>query len=214
MSWDDDLWAEQRNAAGYTRGNRVLLAGPGTGKTFVLVRRIEYLVTEHDIDPRRITALTFTRAAAAEMRDRLQARLGELGSRVKVSTLHSYALRELLKAGGEEFPQPLRVVGDWEERWVVIEELARLLSRRVRDISNDRGTGALDRLADDWDTLAIDDHGWEVGFADPEFLSAWRSHREVYGYTLRSELVYQLLVELRASAGISTQSPDRHLCRR
>jgi len=199
MPWDDDLWEEQRIASGYARGNRVLLAGPGTGKTFVLVRRIEYLISEHDIDPHRITALTFTRAAAAEMRDRLQARLGERGARVKVSTLHSYALRELLKAGGEEFPQPLRVVGDWEERWVVVEELARLLDRRVREISNERGTGALDRLADDWDTLAIDDHGWEEGFADPQFLSAWRAHREVYGYTLRSELVYQLLVELRAS---------------
>lgn len=53
-------------------------------------------------------------------------------------------------------------------------------------LTNDR------RLADDWDTLAADGHGWEQGYADSEFLGQWRRHRQVYGYTLRSEPVYQL----------------------
>lgn len=200
MTWDEGLRIpEQRDVAGSERGNHLVLAGPGTGKTFVLVRRVQYLTEVHRISSRRITALTFTRAAAAEMRDRLQSRLGADGDQVRVSTLHSFALRELLREGSLGLPDPVRVAGDWEERWVVVEELARLLGRTVRDIRNDRGEGALDLLADDWENLAADNSGWEAGYPDPEFLGAWRRHRGVYGYTLRAELVYQLLCELRAN---------------
>lgn len=199
MAWDDGLRPQQRDAAGAPRGNRVLLAGPGTGKTFVLVRRVQHLIEAHGVAPSRITALTFTRAAAAEMRQRLEERLGDEGRRVRVSTIHSYALREILRSGAKQLPSPLRVVGDWEERHIVVEELARILKRTVPDISNTNGSGALDLLADDWDTLSADGEGWEAGHPDPQFLSAWRRHREVYGYTLRSELVYQLLTELRSN---------------
>lgn len=201
MAWDEDLSPEQRAAASSGQRHHVLLAGPGTGKTFVLVRRIEYLIEAEGVSPNEITALAFTRAAAAEMRERLEEKLGAKGRRVRTSTLHSYALRELLAKGAQQLPAPVRVAGDWEERWIVMEELARLLNRPVNQIRNQRGTGALNRLADDWDTLTVDGHGWEAGHPDPGFLAAWRRHREVYGYTLRSELVYQLLVELRTNAG-------------
>src|SRR5437879_331068 len=156
MSWDDGLRLQQQNAAGLNRGDTVLLAGPGTGKTYVLVRRVEFLVEEHDVPARRITALTFTRAAAAEMRDRLVKRLGTAGEAVRVSTLHSYALRELLRQGAAGLPLPVRVVGDWEERWIVNEELATMLGRTVQRVRE-----AILRLADDWDTLTADGQGWE-----------------------------------------------------
>jgi DNA helicase-2/ATP-dependent DNA helicase PcrA len=160
---------------------------------------VEQLIEVHGLSAARIACLTFTRAAAAEMRERLDARLGDVGKRVRVSTLHSFALRELLREGARDIPDPVRVVGDWEERWVVVEELARILDRGVRNIRNERGTGALDLLADDWENLAADNSGWEATYPDPEFLGAWRRHRQVYGYTLRAELVYQLLCELRSN---------------
>ena len=40
--------------------------------------------------------------------------------------------------------------------------------------------------------LAPDEDNWEQRFPNPEFLGAWREHREIYGYVLRAELVYQL----------------------
>ena len=202
MAWDDDLRPQQREAAGLERGDAVLLAGPGTGKTYVLVRRVEFLVDVHDVRPRHITAVTFTRAAASEMRDRLVKRLGDDGQAIRVSTLHSYALRELLRQGAAGLPLPVRVVGDWEERWIVEEELARVLGRGVVEVR-----AAILRLADDWDTLAADGEGWADGFPDPAFLDGWRRHREVYGYTLRSELVYQLLCELRTNPNFSPATP-------
>jgi superfamily I DNA/RNA helicase len=127
------------------------------------------------------------------MRERLVDRLGESGKKVRVSTLHSFALSELLGNEGLGLEMPLRVVGDWEERNVVVEELKRFLGRSVHEIQD-----CLTRLSDDWDTLAADGTGWEDGYPDPLFLSAWRLHRGVYGYTLRSELVYQLLIQMRS----------------
>ena len=64
----------------------------------------------------------------------------------------------------------------------------------------------MERLADDWDTLHVDGTGWEEGFPDPQFLGAWRRHRQVYGYTLRRELVYQLLTELRSNPEFSRRT--------
>jgi DNA helicase II / ATP-dependent DNA helicase PcrA len=128
------------------------------------------------------------------MKSRLEEWLGDTGKAVRTSTLHSFALSALLKADAASIAQPVRVVGDWEERNVVIEELAKYLRRRVSQVEE-----SLKLLADDWDTLSVDNDGWEDGFADPEFLSAWRKHRQIYRYTLRSELVYQLLLLLRSS---------------
>lgn len=209
MTWDDGLQLDQRAAAGRPLESYVILAGPGTGKTFVLVRRIQYLVEKLGVDPSSITALTFTRAAAAEMKHRLEERFQAF--RVRVSTLHSYALRELIHRAGANILRPVRVVDDWEERNVVVEELARMLGRRVTGITNRSHTGALDLLADDWDTLNADQDDWEDGHADPEFLAAWQRHRTVYGYTLRSELVYQLLEEMRADPEFQPSSETQVL---
>lgn len=193
MTWSEGLREQQGAVAGAATGHTVLLAGPGTGKTFVLVRRIQFLIEAQHVAPRSIVALTFTRSAAAEMRGRLEERLGDVGNQVRVSTLHSFALSELVRREISAVERPIRVVGDWEERHVVLEELKRLLHRRVKDVRD-----ALTRLADDWNNLAVDGDGWERGYPDASFISAWRQHRVVYGYTLRDELVYQLLVGMRS----------------
>lgn len=82
---------------------QLTLAGPGSGKTTTLVGRYEHLI-EQGFDPRAILALTFTRKAAAEMRDRvwrscartIQARAPELGKRdLPIATFHAFALAEL-----------------------------------------------------------------------------------------------------------------------
>lgn len=191
--WDTDLGDEQREAAGAPDEHAVLLAGPGTGKTFVIVRRVQFVIEEAGVPPEEITALTFTRAAAAEMRERLADRLGEAGAHVRVSTLHSYALRELLRRVPSELLSPLRVVDDWEEDKVVIREIATRLGRTPTEVGD-----LFDAMEADWSTLRADDTGWEDEHPDPGFIGAWRDHRQVYGYTLRSELIYGLLQELRS----------------
>jgi DNA helicase II / ATP-dependent DNA helicase PcrA len=62
----------------------------------------------------------------------------------------------------------------------------------------------LANLASDWETLRADEDEWERLHPSPAFLGAWRQHRQVYGYTLRSELVYAVKKALE-------QDPDFEL---
>ncbi|MDB4890035.1 MAG: hypothetical protein JWL61_1890 [Gemmatimonadetes bacterium] len=52
-----------------------MLAGPGAGKTYYLIERIRFLIEEHNFDPARICAFTFTNKAAGEIKHRLEDRL-------------------------------------------------------------------------------------------------------------------------------------------
>jgi superfamily I DNA/RNA helicase len=98
---DDD----QRAAASIVEGPLVIVAGPGSGKTRTLVHRILHLVTECNVAHESCLAITFTRRAAAEMKERLRERLGAAGSKVAIHTFHSLALamlREHTEAAGLE----------------------------------------------------------------------------------------------------------------
>ena len=75
---------------------------PGSGKTRTMMERIGILVNEYGIPPEHILGLTFTRNAADEMRSRLVPVLGDLSSRVRLSTIHSFCLH-LLKVEGRVF---------------------------------------------------------------------------------------------------------------
>lgn len=75
--------------------NILVLAGPGSGKTRVLVHRIAYLVRIRREDPRGILVLTYNRHAAAEIRERLRRLIGDDAAPVTVSTCHALAMRLL-----------------------------------------------------------------------------------------------------------------------
>lgn len=91
----------QRGAIEYRKLDACVVAGPGSGKTTVLVERYRALVTEQGFDPRNILAITFTEKAAANMKVKLaekfahdEARLRELES-AYVSTIHGFCARIL-----------------------------------------------------------------------------------------------------------------------
>ena len=73
--------------------NVLVLAGPGSGKTRVLVHRIAYLIRVRREDPRGILVLTYNRHAAVEIRQRLNALIGNDAFGVMVSTCHALAMR-------------------------------------------------------------------------------------------------------------------------
>ena len=60
----------QRNAIAHKSGPCMVLAGPGSGKTTVITKRIEYLIKRHHVKPEEILVITFSKAAANEMRTR------------------------------------------------------------------------------------------------------------------------------------------------
>jgi ATP-dependent DNA helicase RecQ len=75
------------------RTNVLVLAGPGSGKTRVLVHRIAYLVRVKRENPRGILALAYNRHAAVEIRERLAALIGDDAKWVTVLTCHAMAMR-------------------------------------------------------------------------------------------------------------------------
>ena len=87
-----ELTLSQSAAVEHFEGPLLVLAGPGSGKTRVITRRIARLI-ERGVDPRQILAITFTNKAAAEMAGRVDALLP--GERVQVSTFHRFCARLL-----------------------------------------------------------------------------------------------------------------------
>jgi DNA helicase-2/ATP-dependent DNA helicase PcrA len=92
-----DLTPNQAAAVQHRDGPLLVLAGPGSGKTRVVTRRIAALV-ESGVPPRQIVAITFTNKAAGEMQERVEALLP--GSKVWVSTFHRFCARLLRKYAG------------------------------------------------------------------------------------------------------------------
>ena len=207
MRWNDGLSPEQEAVAKHTGAHGRLLAGPGTGKTRTMTGRAAYLIEEQHVPAKEILALTFTRAAASELKNRVAALL-EGQAVPQVSTLHSFALRSILRAGaGNRLPSPIRIADDYEERWIIEEDIKRILNLDRVDQARD----LIARLSADWETLAADAHDWEQRFPDPPFLGAWKEHRMIYGYTLRAELVYQLKRALEEGAIELSNSPKHVL---
>ncbi len=96
-----------------------LVAGPGTGKSFVIEGRVSWLIQNQHITPENIIAVSFTRAAANDLRSRIYKFGATQGigniDRVRVSTLHSLALYILRRTGNlAQYPSDPIILSDWE----------------------------------------------------------------------------------------------------
>ena len=90
-----DLNPEQLKAVTCLNGPMLIVAGAGSGKTRVLTSRIAYLI-ENGVPPERILALTFTKKAAGEMKDRIALMIGARKARsIWMGTFHSIFIRFL-----------------------------------------------------------------------------------------------------------------------
>lgn len=208
MPWNDGLLEGQRVAAAHTGSPARLLAGPGTGKTLTLTRHVCFLIAEKGISPNKIQVVTFTRAAAQELRVRITNAVGA-GQIPHISTLHAFALRQLIgnEAGITSLPRPLRIADDWEEHSLILEDL----KSQVGLPSITHTQDLLSRMSADWQSLTADEHDWERRFPHPQFLGAWQEHRSIYGYTLRAELVYRFKKVLEQRGDFRLKGPIEYL---
>ncbi len=82
----------QKAAVENTNNQLLIVAGPGSGKTTVLTNRIAYLIKEKGVLPENCLAITFTRRAAGEMRERLEKLLSAKSEFINIHTFHSLCL--------------------------------------------------------------------------------------------------------------------------
>lgn len=85
---------KQKEAVDTIIGPILIIAGAGTGKTYTLTRRTMNII-EQGYDPSRILLMTFTNAAAQEMKGRIIQSVGEPGEQVEATTYHSFCAKQL-----------------------------------------------------------------------------------------------------------------------
>ncbi|MCG8460213.1 MAG: UvrD-helicase domain-containing protein, partial [Holophagales bacterium] len=149
------LDADQRRAAEVPEGPLLIVAGPGSGKTRTLTHRLAHLV-ESGVSPAECLAVTFTRRAAAEMRERLEDLLVDAAGGSTVATFHGLGLELLRRHRGElGLPRGFRVADEAVRRRWVAERLGlspaearralRRLERQRRSSASPEGAGDSDQ---------------------------------------------------------------------
>lgn len=189
--WDDGLVGPARRIAELNHTPMRVLAGPGTGKTFALMRRVARLL-QAGATPNRMLVSTFTRTAARDLAGEL-ARLGVEGvDQVWSGTLHAFCFGllgrdEVLEATGR-VPRPLL---RFEERFL-LEDLNAVEFGGIRE--RDRRLQAFNAA---WARLQSDTPGWPQDAVDRAFqadLIGWLRFHQVI---LVGELVPEALRYLR-----------------
>ncbi len=182
-----DLTDAQREAVLHRGGPLLVVAGAGTGKTRTLVARFAGLV-EEGIAPERILVLTFSPAAADELRGRLEATLEGAYEELAVATVHSFAARllrdEALPAGLDPFAAPVTPA----DRLALLLERMDDLPLRRHDFQGSPAAllgsliARIDRLKDELVT-GEDYAGWaeklgdgDAGAREREFAAFYRTH--------------------------------------
>lgn len=124
----DRLNEAQREAVTHGDGPLLIFAGAGSGKTRVLTMRIAHLISQRNISPRRILAVTFTNKAANEMRERIERLVGSMRARqMWVGTFHAICARILRESGRPVGVDPDFVVFDEDDQLSVVKEVLRML---------------------------------------------------------------------------------------
>ncbi|HAZ63953.1 MAG TPA: ATP-dependent DNA helicase PcrA, partial [Armatimonadetes bacterium] len=128
----DGLNPEQREAASHVEGPCLVVAGAGSGKTRMLTHRIAYLLTECDVAPWHVLAVTFTNKAAAEMRGRVDELVGPRAKRVWMGTFHSICARLLREFAEQAGLQSNFTIFDEDDRGTLLRRICRALDLDVQ----------------------------------------------------------------------------------
>lgn len=117
------LTSKQKEAIEHTSGPLLILAGAGTGKTKTITEKIAFMIKKQGIEPGKILALTFSREAARNMKQKISELLDQ-GADVKVSTFHAFC-DELIKNKAEKcgVSEQFTIFEDIDTAIVIYKEL-------------------------------------------------------------------------------------------
>jgi superfamily I DNA/RNA helicase len=214
MTWDIGLTGVAREIAASDDSPLRVVAGPGTGKSFALKRRVARLL-ENGTIPSRILAVTFTRNAAADLLEDLCA-IGVDGcDQIRVGTLHSfcYALlmkREVLEILGR-VPRPIMF---FNKSGVMQFEGAPLLADTLRSTkygTKREATKAVRAFEAAWARLQNEDPGWALETNDQAFHDALIQWLTFHQAIFIGELIPLVLQYLRDNPACAERSAFDHV---
>ena len=140
----------QKAAAAHFEGPCLVLAGPGSGKTLTIAKRIEYLIKVYKVRPEEILVITFTKYAAQEMKKRFYTIMGSEDFPVNFGTFHSvyywilkwaYGLDHTsLLSDGEKYALLRQIIREQEEDPIQEQEedYLRGLAEEISNVKNNR----------------------------------------------------------------------------
>ena len=202
---------QQANAAADQSEQVRLIAGPGTGKTATIIKRVCELL-KAGVDPSHLYVISFTRATCAEIKSRIvkscnDSPVEEAAKLVRVSTMHSLALSLLRRARllEDRYPAEPALLDEWEQKNIYDNELSihlRCTPTRAGEV----------RLAHDasWQTLNPEEIAQaQITSQERIGFNAFHSSRtNLYSCVLPGELIYKCVEGFRMGSIDKNQSPE------
>ncbi|PPF88783.1 ATP-dependent DNA helicase PcrA [Subtercola sp. Z020] len=173
----DGLNPQQKEAVEYRGPSLLIVAGAGSGKTSVLTRRIASLIDSREAWPSQILAITFTNKAAAEMRERVGALLGQTAEGMWISTFHSACVR-ILRREAENFGfTKAFTIYDSHDSRTLIKRIIKELQADTYGFTVSSVAGKISKLKNE--LADADSYARSANFDDPQerlFVEIFRSY--------------------------------------
>lgn len=139
---------EQYIAASTVEGQVLILAGAGSGKTRVLTHRMAYMIGDLAIRPYNILAITFTNKAAAEMKERVKALVGDEADNMWISTFHSSCVRILRREIDKLGYKKDFTIYDSSDQKTLVKHVMKELNINEKDIADNEIIGTIGKAKD------------------------------------------------------------------
>ncbi|OHB18733.1 MAG: hypothetical protein A2854_03595 [Parcubacteria group bacterium RIFCSPHIGHO2_01_FULL_56_18] len=207
MAWNDDLpvGSAAHQIAASTHNRIRVLAGPGTGKSFAMKRRVAGLLELEGIDPASVLAVTFTRVAAEDLQRELASLAVPGAASLKGRTLHSLAMSVLMRN------HVLRVLGrtprplNEYELEPLLADLSSIHGNKYERRRLMRAYGAA------WARLQAQEPGFVRSAADQAFVDELIEWLKLHQAMLMDEVIPHLYQYLHANPGAEERTEFSHL---
>ncbi|MGL5633735.1 MAG: DNA helicase PcrA [Sarcina sp.] len=172
------LNAEQYEAATTIDGQVLILAGAGSGKTRVLTHRIAYMLEDLDIKPYNILAITFTNKAAAEMRERVKALVGNTADRMWISTFHSTCVKILRREIDKLGYKSDFTIYDSSDQKTLVKHIMKDQNINEKDITDNEILGSIGKAKDALLTPSAYRRSIEGNFRKEKIATAYEEYQK------------------------------------
>ncbi|MEO6199637.1 MAG: UvrD-helicase domain-containing protein [Cryobacterium sp.] len=175
----DGLNPQQREAVEYRGPALLIIAGAGSGKTSVLTRRIASLLESREAWPSQILAITFTNKAAAEMRERVRAILGQGADGMWISTFHSSCVRILRREAESAGLSTSFSIYDSADTKVTLKRIIKSLDADTLGFTPGNASAKISKLKNE--LADVDSYARNANMSDPQevmFVEIFRQYTQ------------------------------------